>query len=245
MPSAQTSPASARPRRGDVHRRRGLCQRDHRRCPLTRAVAAAAPSFAACASAHAPLSPPCPAPARPRAPSTGARRRRRCAEPRCPRKGALRAIAPVQPRASRQRRPCKRECRPPAHVAAAAAPSHRTRATASAAPAPPVQAREPRHRRHVRGASVETPRKPVLRRPPIPLRRPIPRKLPPHCGNRFRESPSLAAVASLPTVFRIPFCRTTISPITKRTVRMRNTTPRNGAPFAPSAPPTRPAYTLR
>ena len=151
----------------------------------------------------------------------------------------------------RRRVPCRRDHRrcPLAHVAAAA-PSHRTRATASAAPAPPVQAREPRQRRHVRGASVETPRKPVLRRPPIPLRRPIPRKLPPHCGNRFRESPSLAAVASLPTVFRIPFCRTTISPITKRTVRMRNAAPRNGAPrngtpSAPSAPPTRPAYTLR
>ncbi len=215
MPPAQTSPASARPRRGDAHRRRGLCQRDHRRCPLTRAVAAAAPSFAACASAHAPLSPPCPAPARPRVPSTDARRRRRCAEPS---------------------RPCNRE--------------HRARATASVAPAPPVQAREPRHRRHVRGASVKTPQKPALRRSPTLLQRPIPRKLPPHCGNRFRESPSLAAVASFPTVFRIPFCRTTISPITKRTVRMRNTTPRNGAPrngtpSAPSAPPTRPAYTLR
>ena len=125
MPSAQTSPASARPRRGDAHRRRGLCQRDHRRCPLTRAVAAAAPRFATCASAHVAPSLPCPAPTRPRVPSTGARRRRRCAEPRCPRKGALRAIAPVQPRASHQRRPCKRECRPPAHVAAAAAPRQR------------------------------------------------------------------------------------------------------------------------
>lgn len=203
MPSAQTSPASARPRRGDAHRRRGLCRRDHRRCPLTRAVAAAAPSLAARARAHS-------------APS----------------------------------RPCNRERRTSAARASASAVHQRTLPPPLRRAIAPVQAREPRHRRHVRGASVETPRKPVLRRPPIPLRRPIPRKLPPHCGNRFRESPSLAAVASLPTVFRIPFCRTTISPITKRTVRMRNTTPRNGAPrngtpSAPSAPPTRPAYTLR
>ena len=149
MPSAQTSPASARPRRGDAHRRRGLCQRDHRRCPLTRAVAAAAPRFATCASAHVAPSLPCPAPTRPRVPSTGARRRRRCAEPRCPRKGALRAIAPVQPRASHQRRPCKRECRPPAHVAAAAAPRHRTRASARAPPSPPCA-------RRVGGNTAET-----------------------------------------------------------------------------------------
>lgn len=93
MPPAQTSPASARPRRGDAHRRRGLCQRDHRRCPLTRAVAAAAPSFAACASAHAPLSPPCPAPARPRVPSTGARRRRCCTAPSSPRNRERRTSA--------------------------------------------------------------------------------------------------------------------------------------------------------
>lgn len=229
MPSAQTSPASARPRRGDAHRRRGLCQRDHRRCPLTRAVAAAAPRFATCASAHVAPSLPCPAPTRPRAPSTDARRRRCRAAPS---------------------RPCNRERRTSAARASASAVHQRTLPPPLRRAIAPVQAREPRHRRHVRGASVETPRKPVLRRPPIPLRRPIPRKLPPHCGNRFRESPSLAAVASLPTVFRIPFCRTTISPITKRTVRMRNTTPRNGAPrngtpSAPSAPPTRPAYTLR
>ena len=127
MPSAQTSPASARPRRGDAHRRRGLCQRDHRRCPLTRAVAAAAPRRRA--------SPPRPVSARPQAPSAGAHRCRRCAELRRPRKRALRAIAamsradatagtvhrrtspplprraiaPVQPRASHHRRPCKRE----------------------------------------------------------------------------------------------------------------------------------------
>ena len=93
MPSAQTSPASARPRRGDAHRRRGLCQRDHRRCPLTRAVAAAAPRFATCASAHVAPSLPCPAPTRPRVPSTGARRRRRCTAPSSPRNRERRTSA--------------------------------------------------------------------------------------------------------------------------------------------------------
>ena len=224
MPSAQTLSVSARPRRGDAHRHRNPCRRDRRRRPLTCAVAAAAPRRRA--------SPPRPVSARPQAPSAGAHRCRRCAELRRPRKRALRAIAAMS-RADATAGTVHRRTSPPLPRRAIA----------------PVQAREPRHRRHVRGASVETPRKPVLRRPPIPLRRPIPRKLPPHCGNRFRESPSLAAVASLPTVFRIPFCRTTISPITKRTVPIRNTAPRsaaprNGAPSAPSAP-TRQAHTLR
>lgn len=85
MPSAQTSPASARPRRDDAHRHRGLCRRDRGRRPLARIVAAAAPSHRTRATASAVPSLPCPAPARPRTPSTNARRRRCCAAPSRPR----------------------------------------------------------------------------------------------------------------------------------------------------------------
>ena len=93
MPSAQTLSVSARPRRGDAHRHRGLCRRDRRRRPLARIVAAAAPSFAARASAHSAPSLPCPAPTRPRAPSTDARRRRCRAAPSRPCNRERRTIA--------------------------------------------------------------------------------------------------------------------------------------------------------
>ena len=139
MPSAQTSPASARPRRGDAHRRRGLCQRDHRRCPLTRAVAAAAPRFATCASAHVAPSLPCPAPTRPRVPSTGARRRRRCTAPSSPRNRERRTSA-ARASASAVH---QRTLPPPLRRASAA------RASARAPPAPPCA-------RRVGGNTAET-----------------------------------------------------------------------------------------
>lgn len=153
MSSAQTSPVSARARRGDAHRHRSLCRRDRRRRPLTRAVAAAAaPRLAARARAHSAPSPPCPAPARPRVPSTGARRCRCCTAPSSPRNRERRTSAARASARAPPSPPCTRRVggnaaeTGPAQTADPAAAADSAKATASLRQSIPRKP-QPRRRR--------------------------------------------------------------------------------------------------